>query len=100
MRQEVRITQTGRPSDYVKSIREKIRERNDPQSMEFRLSGLEGAMLVVCDTAQLLVQSNVAEIQTIQTKRIMVQSRYDHSTVPKNLLQIVMTEPSVKISSE
>ena len=99
MGHEVRITQKGRPSDYVNSIRREIRKKSGSQSIEFCLSGLEGAMLVVCDTAQLLVQSDIATIQQIETGRTLVQSRYDYSTVSKKLLRIVMITRRVDVSS-
>ena len=47
----MRVNQHGRPSDYVRIVRNKIREKNHSQLLEICLSGLEGAMVVACDTA-------------------------------------------------
>ena len=94
---DVRISQGGRPLDYVDNVRRRIRDRKSSKLLEFSLSGLEGAILVVCDTANLLVQLNVASIQKIDTGLVSVQSRYDSSLVQKKMLQISMIERRVEV---
>ena len=88
----MRVNQHGRPSDYVRIVRNKIREKNHSQLLEICLSGLEGAMVVACDTAQLLEHANVATVKSVETSRVMVESRYDSSTIARNLLQIILIE--------
>ena len=88
---EIAVESSKKACVYLASVLRQLRQyTGNGNNTPFSVTGLEGAVLVACDTAQLLVKENAASIVRIETDRVQVSSRYDSSQIWRSKLTILL----------
>jgi hypothetical protein len=97
---DLAVKYSKKPAHYFHIASRILDEQRELQGLDpfvISLSGIEGAIVVACDAAQMLVKAGWA-IRHIETKRVEVESRYDTREIARSKMTIHLTAPSSYIS--